>query len=109
MNSKTYKRLMAKTAGVGQLIPTMTDVTTAVTDLGMLASAYLVAAATIGGMTAGGLTAKITSPGKSDMDTARKSYENERLKADIGYLKARLKQESDAANKVNEVKPMRVF
>ena len=60
-----------------------------------IAVTTLAAAAGIGG--AGGwLAAKLNAHDKQDIDTIQKEYENERLKADLGYLSSKTKYEYDA-------------
>lgn len=54
---------------------------------------WLLAAAAGAGVGIGYTGAKMTAHGKQDEDTAKKEYENERLKADLGYLSAKTKSE----------------
>jgi hypothetical protein len=78
---------------------------------GMLMS-YLIAASLLTGTTIGWGAAKLSSPGKQDKATVRKSYTNERLNADIGYVRERLKQEQAQQQKAlagDSPKAMRVF
>ena len=70
---------------------------------------YLMALlAGIGGLGGWGL-AKMTAHGKQDEDTAKKQYENERLKADLGYLSAQTGSEYEAFKNKYQPKPARVL
>lgn len=73
------------------------------TDLGVVGSVYLLGATMLAGAGAGYLAAKATAHGAQDIDLAKKEYENERLKADIGYLSSQIKTEYD--NQKNKTKP----
>lgn len=70
---------------------------------------YLLAAAAATGIGAGYLGAKITAHGKQDEATAKKEYENERLKADLGYLSTKTKSEYQKFKEKQSVKPARVI
>lgn len=72
------------------------------------ASAYLLGAALLAGAGMGWGAAKLTSKGKRDIETVKKGYDNERLKADIGYLQAKLKQEQADAS-ITAPKAARIF
>ncbi len=80
------------------------SVTTALTDMAtglangateLLATGgvYLLALTGLTGIGIGYATAKATAHGNKDIDTIKKEYENERLKADLGYLSAKTKSE----------------
>lgn len=90
------KPRMRKSAASGiaaaliNLLPAAVDSAGKLTALG---STYLLGAAMLAGSSMGWGAAKITSKGQRDIDTVKKGYDNERLKADIGYLSAKLKQE----------------
>ena len=71
-------------------------------------SAYLLGAALLAGAGTGWGISKLTSKGKRDIDTVQKGYDNERLKADIGYLAAKLKQEK-AEDSIEPPKAARIF
>ena len=94
---------------VTTLLPSVSDIGHAVTDIGSMAAAYMVAAAVLGGAGLGWVGAKVTAKGERDTDTAKKSYEGERLKADIGYLQSKIQQEADAQKRKLEQKPMRLI
>lgn len=73
-----------------------------------VAVGLLAAGAGIGG--AGGwLAAKMNAKDKQDIATIQKEYENERLKADLGYLSAKTNQELQQAKTKQAPKPARVM
>lgn len=61
--------------------------------LGENAHAALLSLSILGGIGAGYGAAKLTAKGKQDTDTAKKEYENERLKSDLGYLSSKVDSE----------------
>ena len=71
-------------------------------------NAKLLAAAMMTGGAAGYFASKLTAKGESDMDTARKAYQNERAMADIGYLRTRLRDEFDKSRERDTERPMRM-
>jgi len=108
MNYNEWKQ-MQKTAGwsaLGKIVATglsgMSDVT------GWLATSLLAAAAGIGGA-AGFAGAKLNAHDKQDIDTIQKEYENERLKADLGYLQAKLNNEYAQSENASKPKAARIF
>lgn len=103
------ERGMGKKAAWPVLLPFVGDIGKSVGDLGAMGAAYLIAAAVGVGTGAGWLGAKMTAHGARDMDTMRKSYENQRLRADIGYLKSKVQQEHDATKQQNDVRSARVL
>ncbi len=72
-------------------------------DLTLSGSVMLLAAAAAAGTGIGYVAAEMTSHGKQDLDTAKKEYENERLKADLGYAKSKANVEYEAFK--NKTKP----
>lgn len=78
-------------------------------DLVSTGAVYLLAAAATSGVGIGYAAAKMAAHGKQDEDTAKKEYENERLKADIGYLRARTNSEYQQFKNRQAVKPARVI
>lgn len=70
---------------------------------------YLLGAAAAGGIGIGAFSAYITAHGKRDEDTVKKEYENERLKADIGYVSSRLEDEYNRAKTATKPKAARVL
>ena len=80
-----------------------------VADLFHGTGAYLLAASMLGGYGLGWLGAKVTAHSADDMETAQKAYENERLKADLGYLSAKTQQEFDAQQRKQAPKEAYVF
>jgi len=79
--------------------------------LGNLASlgyAQLLAAAVLTGGGLGYVSAKLSAHGDADINTARKSYQNERTLADIGYVKTKLDDEYNDKKRLNKEKPMRM-
>lgn len=70
---------------------------------------YVLAAAGAAGMGLGYAAARMTAHGPQDVETAKKEYVNERLKADLGYLSGKTKLEyKDFINK-EKPKPARVI
>ena len=91
---------MAKQAGgTPTLLPSVGDVLGIGRDAFVLGSVYLLATAAGLGTGAGWAAAQLKAHGDRELDTARKSYENQRLRADIGYLKGRIQQEYGAYQK----------
>lgn len=104
----TYKQY--KTAGDGSIIAGIVPETMqAITAIGTTGAVYLLAAAAMGGIGLGYAAANITAHGKQDIDTAKKEYENERLKADLGYMKGKLNSEYQAFKNQQTPKPARVL
>lgn len=91
------------------LLPIVGDTARTIGDLGAMGAAYLIAAAMAGGAGIGWAGAKFLAHGDRDIDTAKKSYENQRLRADIGYLKGRVQQEADAAKRKTQAQSARVL
>lgn len=92
------------------------DFTGAVGDAIQLAShalseggVYVLAAAGAAGLGIGYAASQMTAHGPQDIETAKKEYVNERLKADLGYLSGKTKLEyRDFINK-KKPKPARVI
>lgn len=78
-------------------------------DIGANTAVMLLAAGAGVGGAAGWLAAKMNAHDKQDIDTIQKEYENERLKADLGYLSAKTKSEYDALQNKQAPKPARVI
>ena len=91
------KQGMVKTAVIPELFPAAGVVLGTLRDVGVLGSVYLLASAAGLGSSAGWATAQLKAHGDRELDTARKSYENQRLRSDIGYLKGKIQQEFAAA------------
>lgn len=104
---------MVKRAAVGAAMNTATQagvgVMNVASEIISSGAVYLLAAAAATGIGAGYLGAKITAHGKQDEDTAKKEYENERLKADLGYLSTKAKSEYQQFKEKQAVKPARVI
>lgn len=103
------ERQQVKRAAWPVLMPIAGDTMKTVGDIGAMGAAYLIAAAMFGGVGAGWLGAKFMAHGDRDIDTMKKSYENQRLRADIGYLKGRVRQEADAAKNKTQAQSARVL
>lgn len=106
----TYKewRGMNKQAG----IPFMNVLTTASDAVGDTARDSVMLLLAAGGAIGGGagyLAAKMNAHDKQDIDTIQKEYENERLKADLGYLSSKAKTEADALKNQTKPKAARIF
>ena len=78
-------------------------------DVGINTAALLLAAGASVGGGAGWIAAKMNARDKQDIDTIQKEYENERLKADLGYLSAKTKSEYDAMQNKQAPKSARVI
>lgn len=70
---------------------------------------YLLGAAAVAGGGIGAFGATITAHGKQDEDTVKREYENERLKADIGYVASRLEDEYNRSKTAVKPKAARVL
>ena len=70
---------------------------------------YLLGAAAVAGGGIGAFGASITAHGKQDEDTVKKEYENERLKADVGYVASRLEDEYNRSKTAIKPKAARVL
>lgn len=71
--------------------------------------AYVLAASVLGGAGVGWAGAKLHAQDKQDEETARKSYELERDKADINYLKGKITQEYNASKMQQAPKSARIL
>ena len=78
-------------------------------NLGTAAAVYLLAAAAATGVGAGYTAATMTAHGKQDIDTVKKEYQNDRLKADLGYLSGKVKSEYQQFKDRQAPKPARVL
>lgn len=78
-------------------------------DVGMNAALYVLGAAALAGGGIGAFGAHITAHGKQDEDTVKKEYENERLKADVGYVASRLQDEFNRSKDLTKPKAARVL
>ena len=96
---------MKKTAAT----PSVADYAGATGDILSNGAVLLIASlAGIGGAS-GWAGAKLNAHDKQDIDTIQKEYENERLKADLGYLSSKTKYEYDQQKNKQAPKPARVF
>ena len=69
----------------------------------------IIAGAGAAGTGLGYAWAKINAHGKQDIETIQKEYENERLKADLGYLTAKAKAEYKQQQNQTKPKAARIF
>ena len=69
----------------------------------------ILGAAAAAGVGIGAFGAHITAHGKQDEDTVKKEYENERLKADVGYVASRLEDEFNRSKTAVKPKAARVL
>ena len=107
----TYKewKSLNKTASMDKKAITLFSAIPAVFDAGgWFAAALLAAAGGVGG-SAGWIAAKLNAHDKQDIGTIQKEYENERLKADMGYLATKSKQELEDKRNKNPQKAIRMF
>ena len=61
------------------------------------------------GASVGWGAAKMNAKDKQDIGTIQKEYENERLKADLGYVSSKMKSEYDAFKRKQPPKAARVI
>lgn len=78
-------------------------------NIGTAAAVYLLAAAAATGVGAGYTAATMTAHGKQDVDTVKKEYQNDRLKADLGYLSGKVKSEYQQFKDQQAPKPARIL
>lgn len=107
--SMMSKRAMDKQAVVTNLIKSIGGPAAAAGAGAHNAALYLIGAAAIAGGVIGAFGAQLTAHGKQDEDTVKKEYENERLKADVGYLSSRLEDEFNRSKMNNKPKAARVL
>lgn len=107
--SYAQQRQMHKEALLRELTDSLLTGIKTVGDMGAMGATYLIAATLLTGTGAGWLGAKTFSHGDSDIETVKKSYENERLKSDIGYVRGKLQQELDYNKRQEAPKAARIF
>jgi hypothetical protein len=95
--------------GTWALIKSLVPMGAATTDAITNSALYLLGAAAIGGGAIGAFGAQLTAHGKQDEDTVKKEYENERLKADVGYVASRLEDEYNRSKNATKPKAARVL
>ena len=81
----------------------------ALSQLGAMGVILLAATTGTTGIGIGYVAAKATAHGNQDIETSKKEYENERLKADLGYLSTKTMSEYDEFKKRQAPKPARVI
>lgn len=105
-----YTEVLIKRANAGSVLAGLASgVAQGFAQLGALGSVLLLAATAAGGVGLGWAASQATAHGKQDIDTNKKEYENERLKADLGYLSAKTKSEYEAFKNKYQPKPARVI
>ena len=92
-----------------QALISIADAAGAAGDLSSNALVLLIAGLGSVGAGAGWAAAKLNAHDKQDIDTIQKEYENERLKADLGYVSAKTEQEYDALKRKQPPKAARVI
>lgn len=99
--------------GSGGIVETLVNLgKDSVSAFGQLLSngyAYVLAASVLGGAGVGWAGAKLHAQDQQDEETARKSYELERDKADINYLKGKITQEYNASKMQQAPKSARIL
>lgn len=98
-----------KATGFSMLAKPFIGAATASSDAITNGALYLLGAAAIAGGAIGGFGAQLTAHGKQDEDTVKKEYENERLKADVGYVASRLEDEYNRSKTAVKPKAARVL
>jgi hypothetical protein len=106
---KGQHQALLKRAFFGELIDATTELPQAVSEVLQNGTVLLLAGSGLLGGGIGYAAAKMTSHGKQDLDTVKKEYENERLKADLGYLTAKTRSEYERLNNKVAPKPARVI
>lgn len=113
MNIQTVRNAMLKKAAGPGVAPAMAKAVGGVaatgTDAFTNTALLLLGAAASAGIGIGAFGAHITSHGKQDEDTVKKEYENERLKADVGYVASRLEDEWNRSKLAVKPKAARVL
>ena len=113
MNIQTVRNSMLKVATPGAapvaMARTVGSVAATGTDAFTNTALLLLGAAASAGIGIGAFGAHITSHGKQDEDTVKKEYENERLKADVGYVASRLEDEWNRSKLAVKPKAARVL
>lgn len=97
MHHNTYRARLRKQATAGEFLAAFTDSAATAADFGITAATMLLATAAAVGTGLGWVGAQATAHGPQDADALRMGYENERLRSDIGYLKARVEQEHESS------------
>lgn len=103
------KHMMHKSAGWGNIFKPALVALGVGRDVGMNAALYVLGAAALSGGAIGAFGAHITAHGKQDEATVKKEYENERLKADVGYVASRLQDEFNRSKDLTKPKAARVL
>lgn len=100
---------MEKKAILNAIISAVRGGWTGLTQLGTTGAVMVLAAAAATGGAAGYTAAKLTEHNPQDIDTAKKEYENERLKADLGYLRSKVRAEAAAMENKKAPRAARVI
>ena len=100
---------MNKQALLGELLDTATELPNIFMETLQNGSVLLLAGAGLLGGGIGYTAAKLTAHGKQDLKTVKKEYENERLKADLGYLSAKTRSEYEQFQNQNKPQSARVI
>ncbi len=111
MDIQIVKQAMEKRAGVGvmAIAKSVLGSLGAGSDAMTNTALYLLGATALAGGGIGAFGADITAHGKQDEDTVKKEYENERLKADVGYVASRLEDEWNRSKTATKPKAARVL
>lgn len=106
---KTYKQVVKQASMADAFSGITTSIASGLAGLSGTAAVYLLAMTGLTGIGVGYAAAKATAHGNKDIDTIKKEYENERLKADLGYLSAKTNSEYEAFKNKQQPKPARVM
>ena len=109
MNFQRTQASMLKKATVQAILKAVGAAAATGGDAFTNAALYTLGAAAVGGIGIGAFGAHITAHGKQDEDTVKKEFENERLKADIGYVASRLEDEYNRSKTAVKPKAARVL
>ena len=109
MNIDTVRKGMKKTASGALFAKALTLGAGTGRDAFSNLALYILGAAATAGAGIGAFGAHITAHGKQDEDTVKKEYENERLKADVGYVASRLQDEFNRSKDLTKPKAARVL
>jgi hypothetical protein len=109
---RVQESMMQKSAewpGVGAFFKSLFGAGSAAGDAVTNGALYMLGASVLAGGAIGAFGAQLTAHGKQDEDTVKKEYENERLKADVGYLASRLEDEYNRSKANTKPKAARVL
>lgn len=109
MHHNIHGTRLRKQAVVGELVSGITDLFSTGAEMSATAATMLLATAVAAGTGIGWVGSRATAHGPQDADALRLGYENERLRSDIGYLRAKVEQEHTSNKLRGDQKGARVL